>query len=183
MTRSYDFSPDGKHLVFSARLAGRTEPWSTNFDLFATPADASAAPVNLTAANPAWDAQPLFLPNGDLAWLAQDRPGFESDRFHIMLKEARSGAVRALTGGWDRSAANLGVTADGRELLVTADETGQQALFAGRPEERHPAQDGRGWRGRRLRHHARAHRVHARRALAGRRTFTACRCAVARRSA
>jgi dipeptidyl aminopeptidase/acylaminoacyl peptidase len=127
--KSYDYSPDGKQLVFSARLAGRTEPWSTNFDLFATPADASAAPVNLTAANPAWDAQPHFLPNGDLAWLAQDRPGFESDRFHIMLKEARSGAVRALTGGWDRSAANLGVTADGRELVVTADETGQKALF------------------------------------------------------
>ena len=127
--KSYDYSPDGKQLVFSARLAGRTEPWSTNFDLFATPADASAAPVNLTAANPAWDAQPHFLPNGDLAWLAQDRPGFESDRFHIMLKEARSGAVRSLTGGWDRSAANLGVTADGRELVVTADETGQKALF------------------------------------------------------
>jgi dipeptidyl aminopeptidase/acylaminoacyl peptidase len=127
--KSYDYSPDGKQLVFSARLAGRSEPWSTNFDLFATPADASAAPVNLTAANPAWDAQPHFLPNGDLAWLAQDRPGFESDRFHIMLKEARSGAVRSLTGGWDRSAANLGVTADGRELVVTADETGQKALF------------------------------------------------------
>ena len=36
-------------------------------------------------------------PNGDLAWLAQDRPGFESDRFHVMLKDARTGAVRALT--------------------------------------------------------------------------------------
>ena len=58
--KSYDYSPDGKQLVFSARIAGRTEPWSTNFDLFATPADASAAPVNLTATNPAWDAQPHF---------------------------------------------------------------------------------------------------------------------------
>jgi dipeptidyl aminopeptidase/acylaminoacyl peptidase len=127
--KSYAYSPDGKRLVFSARIAARTEPWSTNFDLFETPADAGAAPVNLTAANPAWDAQPHFLPNGDLAWLAQERPGFESDRFHIVVKEARSGAVRSLTGGWDRSAAGLGVSSDGRDLVVTADETGQKALF------------------------------------------------------
>src|SRR5438874_1534247 len=77
----FAFSPDGRSLVFSARIAGHTEPWSTNFDLFQTPVDGSAAPVNLTAGNPAWDAQPVFLANGDLAWLAQERPGFESDRF------------------------------------------------------------------------------------------------------
>ncbi len=90
----YSFSPDGTRLVFSARIAGRTEAWSTNFDLYQVPADGSAAPVNLTASNPAWDTQPVFLANGDLAWLAQDRPGFESDRFHIMLREAKSGLVR-----------------------------------------------------------------------------------------
>src|SRR5580704_5861802 len=51
----FTFSPDGRTLVFSARIAGRDEPWSTNFDLFLTAVDGSAAPVNLTAGNPAWD--------------------------------------------------------------------------------------------------------------------------------
>jgi dipeptidyl aminopeptidase/acylaminoacyl peptidase len=125
----YCFSPDGQRLVFSARIAGRTEPWSTNFDLFEVPADGSAVPRNLTADNPAWDAQPRFLPNGDLVWLAQDRPGHESDRFHIMLREARSGAVRSLTGGWDRSVERLGATSDGRSLLASVDELGQRALY------------------------------------------------------
>jgi dipeptidyl aminopeptidase/acylaminoacyl peptidase len=125
----FAFSPDGRSLVFSARIAGTSEPWSTNFDLYQVPVDGSAAAVNLTAANPAWDAQPVFLANGDLAWLAQDRPGFESDRFHIMLKSARSGAVRALTAGWDRSVARLGVTPDGKALLASADERGQRLLF------------------------------------------------------
>jgi dipeptidyl aminopeptidase/acylaminoacyl peptidase len=125
----FAFSPDGRSLVFSARIAGRTEPWSTNFDLFEVPADGSRAPVNLTASNPAWDAQPLFLANGDLAWLAQDRPGFESDRFHIMLRSARTGAVRSLTGGWDRSVARLGATPDGRSLLASVDDTGQRSLY------------------------------------------------------
>jgi dipeptidyl aminopeptidase/acylaminoacyl peptidase len=130
----FDFSPDGGKLVFSARIAGRTEPWSTNFDLFEVPADGSAAPVNLTAANPAWDAQPVFLANGDLAWRAQDRPGFESDRFHIMLRSARGGAVRSLTGGWDRSVAHLGATPDGKTLLAMVDELGQHVLYRVDPQ-------------------------------------------------
>ena len=125
----YAFSPDGRTLVFSARIAGRSEPWSTNFDLFQVRVDGSAAAVNITASNPAWDAQPVFLANGDLAWRAQDRPGFESDRFHIMLRSARGGAVRALTGGWDRSVAHLGAAADGKTLLASVDERGQRLLF------------------------------------------------------
>ena len=126
----YAFSPDGTTLVFSTRIAGRTEPWSTNFDLYQVAVDGSSAPVNLTAANPADDAQPVFLPNGDLAWLAQDRPGFESDRYHVMLRNARTGAVRALTASWDRSVARLGAADDGRHLLATADDLGQRALYS-----------------------------------------------------
>jgi dipeptidyl aminopeptidase/acylaminoacyl peptidase len=125
----FAFSPDGRTIAFSARIANRSEPWSTNFDLYTVASDGSAPPVNLTAGNPAADAQPVYLADGDLAWLAQDRPGFESDRFHIMLKEHKSGAVRALTAGWDRSVARLGATADGRSLLATADQLGQRLLF------------------------------------------------------
>jgi dipeptidyl aminopeptidase/acylaminoacyl peptidase len=126
----YAFSPDGKSLVFSTRIAGRTEPWSTSFDLFEAPADGSAAPINLTAANPAWDAHPVFLPDGDLAWLAQDRPGFESDRFHVMLKPAHTGEARALTSAWDRSVSGLQATPDGRHLLATVNDLGQHALYS-----------------------------------------------------
>jgi dipeptidyl aminopeptidase/acylaminoacyl peptidase len=125
----FSFSPDGTSLVFSARIAGRSEPWSTNFDLFEVPADGSAAPVNLTANNPAWDAQPLFLANGDLAWLAQQRPGFESDRFHIVVRNARTHAAHPLSYGWDRSVAHLGATPDGKWLLAAVDERGQRVLY------------------------------------------------------
>ena len=126
----YAFSPDGATLVFSTRIAGRSEPWSTNFDLYQVPVDGSSAPVNLTATNPADDAQPVFLPNGDLAWLAQDRPGFESDRYHVMLRSARGGALRALTASWDRSVGRLGVAGDGRHLLAAVDDLGQHALYS-----------------------------------------------------
>jgi dipeptidyl aminopeptidase/acylaminoacyl peptidase len=125
----YTFSPDGASLVFAMRVAGREEPWSTNFDLYQAPVDGSAAPRNLTADNRAWDTQPVFLKNGDLAYLAMDRPGFEADRFHVVLRDGRTGAARPLTQSWDRSVSRLGVTADGRRLLATADDVGQEALF------------------------------------------------------
>jgi dipeptidyl aminopeptidase/acylaminoacyl peptidase len=125
----YAFSRDGARIVFSARLSGRSEPWSTNFDLYEVAADGSDAPRNLTADNPAWDAQPVFLANGDLAWLAMTRPGFEADRFKVMLRSARDGKVRPLTGDWDRSVAHIGTSFDGKRLLATADDIGQVALF------------------------------------------------------
>ncbi|MFO7277614.1 MAG: S9 family peptidase [Pseudomonadota bacterium] len=125
----YAFSPDGTRLVFSARIAGHSEPWSTNFDLFEVPVDGSADPKNLTADNPAWDTQPVFLPNGDLAYLAMERPGFEADRFRILVRSAKTGAVRVLTADWDHSVSRLAATPDGRRLLATADDTGQRALF------------------------------------------------------
>ena len=44
MTESWP-SPDGKTVYFDVRIAGTTEPWSTNFDVYSVPADGSAAPT------------------------------------------------------------------------------------------------------------------------------------------
>jgi dipeptidyl aminopeptidase/acylaminoacyl peptidase len=123
----FTFSPDGARVVFSARVAGREEAWSTNFDLYEAPSDGSSAPKNLTAANPAWDTQPVYLGNGDLAWLAMNRPGFEADRFRIKI--LRNGKTREVAAQWDRSVQHLSVSKDGRTLLVTADDLGQAPLF------------------------------------------------------
>jgi dipeptidyl aminopeptidase/acylaminoacyl peptidase len=124
----YVFSPDGDSIVFSARVAGREEPWSTNFDLYEAPVSGAGAPKNLTADNPAWDTQPVFLRNGDLAWLAMQHPGFEADRFRIKLRSG--GTVREVAPGWDRSVQHLEVSHDGRALLATASDLGQAPLFS-----------------------------------------------------
>jgi len=134
----FNFTPDGAHIVFAARIAGLSEPWSTNFDLFEASVDGAAAPTNLTPGNPAADTQPVFLKNGNLAYLAADRPGFESDRLHIVVRDARTGIARAITAAWDRSVMRLGVTADGRTLLATAADGGQEALFAIDPANGRP---------------------------------------------
>ena len=125
----YAFSPDGSRLVFSSRLADRGESWSTNFDLYEVAVDGTGDPRNLTADNPAWDAQPVFLANGDLAWLAMSRPGFEADRYAVKVRSAKDGRVRTLMQDWDRSVTTLATTQDRKRLLGIADDLGQTALF------------------------------------------------------
>jgi dipeptidyl aminopeptidase/acylaminoacyl peptidase len=127
----FRFSPDGKNVVFSVRIAGKTEAWSTNFDLYTVPAAGGQAPRNLTADNPAWDTKGVFSPDGrTLAWLAMSRPGFEADRYQIMLLDVASGKKRKLAADWDRSPGNLQWTDDGKSLVVDAEDIGQHRLFS-----------------------------------------------------
>ncbi|HSK78418.1 MAG TPA: S9 family peptidase [Thermoanaerobaculia bacterium] len=127
----FTFSPDSRSVVFAARDVGREEPWSTDFDLYLVPVDGSKPPQNLTDANPAWDTQPVFSPDGKtLAYLAMARPGFEADRFRILLRDMATGRERELAQDWDRSSNGVVFSADGRTLYTTATDTGETPLFA-----------------------------------------------------
>jgi dipeptidyl aminopeptidase/acylaminoacyl peptidase len=113
-------SPDGTTLVFTAR---------------------ASAPRDLTTPNRAVDMNPVFSKDGrTLAYLAMARPGFEADRTRIMLMEWPSGATRALTEAWDRSAANVAWDEKGATIFCTAENLGQNSIFAvdvktGQPRE------------------------------------------------
>jgi dipeptidyl aminopeptidase/acylaminoacyl peptidase len=124
------WSPDGRSLYFTLREAGRHEPNSTNMDIFAVPADASAPPVNVTAANQGMDTLPAVSPDGRwLAYTAMARATYEADRQVVQLRNLASGETRALTGEWDRSAGSIVWAPDGRALYVTAGDTLDDALF------------------------------------------------------
>ena len=124
----FAISPDSRTLIFSARAAGRTEPWSTNFDLYETSLDGSTPPKDLTSANPAWDAAPAYSPDGkQLAYKAMKRPGFEADRFGIMIRDLATGATREIDPTWDRSADKL-LWASNGQLLVTFEDHGHELL-------------------------------------------------------
>ena len=126
----YAIGPDSRTLVFSARLAGRSEPWSTNFDLYQVPLDGSAPPKDITAGNPAWDAAPVFSPDGSrLVYKAMKRPGFEADRFGIMVRDMRTGTTREIDPAWDRSPEKMLWAPDGKSLYATAADTGRGLLF------------------------------------------------------
>lgn len=121
----FAFSPDGSRLVFAARLTNHEEPWSTNFDLYEIASDGSGEIRDMTGDNPAWDTQPVFLANGDMAWLAMSRPGYEADKFTLMLRAAADGRVRRITDDWDRSILKISASADGLRLLASTNDAGQ----------------------------------------------------------
>lgn len=141
-TEEIAFTPDGGGLVFTARVSGAEEAWSTDFDLYliqltegSTPDDGSGEPRVLTGSNPAWETHPVFAPDGGtLAYLAMERPGFESDRFRVVLQpwgaDGPDGEPRVLTEAWDRSVSSVVWAPSGETLYAVAGHLGQVALFA-----------------------------------------------------
>lgn len=127
----YHFSPDGKTVLFSARVGSKGEAWSTNFDLYAVPAAGGEAPRNLTADNNAWDTKGIYSPDGKtIAYLAMSRPGFEADRFHIVLMDVATGKKRHVAESWDRSPGSMQWSGDGKSLIVDAEDIGNHKLFS-----------------------------------------------------
>jgi dipeptidyl aminopeptidase/acylaminoacyl peptidase len=123
-------SPDGSTVFFALREAGRIEPLSTNLDIFQVPTNLSSRPVNLTDANDATDTLPTLSPDGKtLAYVAMARPGYESDRQVVQLRDVATGATRPLTQNWDRSVGSIEWTPDGKSLLVTAGDTLEEPVF------------------------------------------------------
>jgi len=126
----YAIGPDGESVYFTARLRNAEEAWSTNYDLYRAPLDGDGPTVNLTGDNPAWDTQPVFSPDGrQLAWRAMSRPGFEADRFRVLLRDLASGETREVAPGWDYSPSSIAFAPDGSAIYANAQDLGRQTLW------------------------------------------------------
>jgi dipeptidyl aminopeptidase/acylaminoacyl peptidase len=94
---NYAFSPDGKEICYASNH-DKNEAASTNNDLWIVPVSGGPA-KNITADNPASDSTPLYSPDGRyIAYRAQQRPGYESDRFRLMLYDRKTGERKDLSG-------------------------------------------------------------------------------------
>ncbi len=98
----YAFSPDGKEICYASNH-DKNPAASTNNDLWIVPVNVGTAASavqakNITADNPASDTSPLYSPDGRyIAYRAQQRPGYESDRFRLMLYDRKTGEKKNLT--------------------------------------------------------------------------------------
>ena len=129
-----NFHPDGQRLSFSAKEPSKDEAWTTNFDIFEVDLKTKER-VNLTAENNAWDAKPVYSPNGRyLAYKAMTVPGYESDKFTVMIRDSKTGKISAVAKQWDRSVSELVFADDNRTLYVTANDLGQKSIFEINPE-------------------------------------------------
>src|SRR5262245_33427966 len=97
----FEVSPEGKELAYTSKTEG-IDAISTNADIWLAPLDGKGRPTNMTAGNPAFDGAPHFSPDGRwIAYRAQKRPGFEADRFRLMLYDRARKENRSLTEGFD----------------------------------------------------------------------------------
>ena len=97
----YAFSPDGQEICYTSNH-DKNPAASTNNDLWIVPVNGGPA-KNITADNPASDSTPLYSPDGRyIAYRAQQRPGYESDRFRLMLYDRKTGEKKNLTEDFDR---------------------------------------------------------------------------------
>ncbi|MCY1647952.1 S9 family peptidase [Caulobacter sp. SL161] len=124
-------TPEQDGVAFAAKRAGREEAWSTNFDFWVAKFDGSEPLNNRTEANKAWDSAPTPSPDGKYAaYRAMSRPGFEADRFRIMIRDRATKQDRELAPQWDRSADAVAWSPDGKTIYATALDVGQGKLFA-----------------------------------------------------
>ena len=132
----FTFSPDGKYLVFSA-VPEKDEAWSTNMDLCRVSTNNTSDKwENLTKENLAADSAPMFSPDGNyLAYRAQKRPGFEADKWEIMIVETnQEGTFKSkpvsFTGALKTDVSVNEFTWAGKDkILFTADHLGKVGLF------------------------------------------------------
>ncbi len=135
---NYAFSPDGFEICYTSNH-DKNEAASTNNDLWIVPVDGGfisgnrAYPFpakNITADNPASDSTPLYSPDGRyIAYRAQQRPGYESDRFRLMLYDRKTGEKKSINDNFDRWVESFTWTPDSKQIYFTAENEGRGRLF------------------------------------------------------
>jgi dipeptidyl aminopeptidase/acylaminoacyl peptidase len=126
---NYAFSPDGQEVCYTSNH-DKVEATSTNNDLWIVPVTGGPA-KNITADNPASDSTPLYSPDGKyIAYRAQQRPGYESDRFRLMLYDRKTGEKKDLTEGFDRWVGSFVWAPDSAMIYFTAEHMNHSLIYA-----------------------------------------------------
>ena len=147
----YSFSPDGKEICYTSNHDAMPAA-STNNDLFTVPvnfpADATskdvlAATKNITAENKAADNTPLHSPDGKyIAYRDQQRPGYESDRWRLMLYDRKTGERKNLTEKFDHWIGSFTWAPDSKRIYVVTEDKGEAPVYAVRFDSQTLAEKG-----------------------------------------
>ena len=123
----YAFSPDGREICYASNH-DKNPAASTNNDLWIVPVTGGEA-KNITADNPASDTSPLYSPDGRyIAYRAQQRPGYESDRFRLMLYDRKTGEKKNLTENLDRWVGSFVWTPNSARIHFAYEDGGKSSV-------------------------------------------------------
>ena len=135
----YAFSLDGKEICYASNHDAMPAD-STNNDLFTVPVnfptdatskDVLAATKDITTDNKASDETPLYSPDGKyIAYRAQQRPGYESDRFRLMLLDRNTGEKKNLTEDFDAWVGTFTWAAKSSEIFFVAEDKGYSPIYS-----------------------------------------------------
>jgi dipeptidyl aminopeptidase/acylaminoacyl peptidase len=125
----YAFSPDSKELAFTSNH-DKVEATSTNGDVWIVSVMGGAA-RSITAANHGYDGSPRFSPDGRyLAYRSQATPGFEADRFRLMLLDRKTGRAQSITESLDSNVDEYTFTADSKWIYFSAEDRGREPTYS-----------------------------------------------------
>jgi dipeptidyl aminopeptidase/acylaminoacyl peptidase len=127
----FNFSPDSKELCFTA-VTDKIEAISTNADLFIVPVTGGEAKRITTQQG--FDGNPVYSPDGRyIAYHAQLTPGYEADKWRVMLYDRQSGKNENLSESFDRSATELGWSPDSKTIYFLAENETLQPIYSMEP--------------------------------------------------
>jgi dipeptidyl aminopeptidase/acylaminoacyl peptidase len=86
---------------------------------------------NISADNPASDSTPLYSPDGKyIAYRAQQRAGYESDRFRLMLYDRKTGEKKNLIENFDKWVGTFTWAPDSKDILFASEDKGESPIYA-----------------------------------------------------
>ena len=127
--RDFAFSPDGSEIA----LVRNTDPefklgLGTNNDIFVRPVSGGEI-VRITSSK-ANDNQPAYSPDGRfIAYHAMARPGFEADKYGLIIYDRSAKTVQNLSASLDYSVQEVLWAPDSSAVYFNAEEKGRMAVF------------------------------------------------------
>ena len=141
---NYAFSPDGQEICYTSNH-DKVEATSTNNDLWIVPVNGGPS-KNITAENPASDSTPLYSRDGKyIAYRAQQRPGYESDRFRLMLYDRKTGVKKNFTENLDEWVGTFAWSPNSQRIYFVHESQGNapiESFSVDRPYDRTITVDG-----------------------------------------
>ncbi|OMJ16062.1 Dipeptidyl-peptidase 5 [Smittium culicis] len=126
----YQFSPDGKRILFNAKIQGKEESWQTENGIFEAPVDGSAEPKRLNSNFKGASSSPVYSPDGSkIAWLQMATRGYESDQNQVILYDIKTATQKRVISSWDRSPSSIHFSNDSTKLYLEVSYEKDVAIF------------------------------------------------------
>ena len=124
----YAWSPDSKEIAYEVNL-DKVPAESTNNDIFTLQLGAAPSAAKKVSTSPGSDDGPQYSPDGRLlAWRSQARPGFESDKYELVVMDRATGKILSLTSKLDGSVDAFTWIDDSQHIWFSSALHGEEVL-------------------------------------------------------